>query len=331
MNHTELERAADDLIACLRKKPKEYISWEKLASRLGLDRDKLIAALEVAASWDYKIKVRKKLGASFIAPPDFLTATEISHRLPARWLGKNLLCYGSVKSTNDIATEMAERGAVEGTIVTAEEQTKGRGRLGRHWHSPAGTGVYLSVVFRPRLRPDNAPGLSIATAVALADTLNVYLPNDVRVKWPNDVLVRGRKIAGILTELSAEGSRINHVIVGVGINVNQRAGEFPEEIRSLATSLRREVKRKVDRVRLLQQFLKNLEKQYEQYQVHRLAKSQAKIRRYSSLIGHEITIKAGKHQTTGVARDIDSDGCLILETAQGLVPVIAGEVTVVKK
>lgn len=331
MNRAELEQVADDLVACIRKNPGEYFDWGRLGAQLSLERDQLEAVLEVAASWDYKIKVRKKLGVAFIAPPDSLTATEISHQLPTRWLGKNLFCYRSVKSTNDIAAEMAERGAIEGTVVTAEQQTKGRGRLGRHWHSPTGTGIYLSVVFKPRLRPDNAPGISIAAAVALADTLDVYLPNDVRIKWPNDVLIRGRKIAGILTELSAEGSRINHVIVGVGINVNQRAGEFPEEIKSIATSLRREVKRKVDRVEFLHQFLKKLERQYESYLVHRLQKSLTKLRRYSSLIGHEITIRAGKSQTTGVARDIDADGCLILETAQGTVSIIAGEVTIVKK
>ena len=331
MNRTELEQAADRLIEYIRAKPSEYFGWDKLAARLALDRETLDSALEIAASWDYQIKVRKKSGVAFIAPPDSLTATEISHKLPTRWLGRNLHCYRSVKSTNDLAAELAEQGAVEGTVVTAEEQTKGRGRLGRVWHSPAGTGVYLSIVFKPRLRPDNAPGISVATAVALADTLDVYLPGDVRIKWPNDVLIRGRKIAGILTELSAEGSRINHVIVGVGININQRAGEFPEEIKSLATSLRREVKRKVGRVDLLQRFLKNLEKQYERYLVHRLQKSRSKLRRFSSLIGHEVTIRAGKSQTTGLAKDIDADGCLILETPQGEVSIIAGEVTVVKK
>lgn len=331
MNQAELEKAADQLIAFTRKKPGEYFTWDKLVEKLALELPQVESALEIAASWDYQIKVRKKLGVAFIAPPDSLTATEIQHQLPTRWLGKSLFCYRSVKSTNDRAAEIAERGAVEGTIITAEEQTKGRGRLGRQWHSPPGAGIYVSIVFKPRLRPDNAPGISVATAVALADTLDVYLPNEVHIKWPNDVLIRGRKIAGILTELSAEGSRINHVIVGVGVNVNQRAGEFPEAIKPIATSLRREVKRKVNRVELLQQFLKNLEKQYERYQVHRLQKTRSKLRRYSSLIGHEITIRAGKSETVGVAKDIDADGCLILETPQGEVSVIAGEVTVVKK
>ncbi|MCP4685638.1 MAG: biotin--[acetyl-CoA-carboxylase] ligase [bacterium] len=331
MNRTELEKLADHLIVYIRKKPEEYFDWKRLEAKLNLDREQLDAVLEFAASWDYKIRVRKKLGVAFIAPPDSLTATEISHKLATRWLGRNLFCYQAVKSTNDIAAEMSEQGAVEGTVITAEQQTRGRGRLGRHWHSPTGTGIYLSVLFRPNLRPDNAPGISIATAVALADTLEEYLPNDVRIKWPNDILIRGRKMAGILTELSAEGSRINHVIVGIGININQRAGGFPDEIKTIATSLRREVKRKVNRVELLQKFLKNLEKQYERYLIHRLEKSRAKLRRYSSLLGREITIRAGKSLTTGIARDIDADGCLILETAEGEVPIIAGEVTIVKK
>lgn len=331
MNRTELEQVADRLIAFVRKKPKEYIDWRKLETKLGFGRETLESALEMAASWDYKMKVRKKLGVAFMAPPDSLTATEIGHKLGTRWLGKNLFCYRSVKSTNDLAADMAERGAIEGTVITSEEQVKGRGRLGRQWHSPTGTGIYVSMIFRPDLRPDSAPGISVATAVALADTLDAYLPNDVRIKWPNDVLIGNRKIAGILTELSAERNRVEHVIVGVGINVNQRAGDFPDDIKKIATSLRREVKRKVDRVELLQRFLKNLERQYERYQVHRLQKARTKLRRYSSLIGHEVTIRAGRFQNTGVAKDIDADGCLILQTDEGEVSVIAGEVTVVKQ
>jgi BirA family biotin operon repressor/biotin-[acetyl-CoA-carboxylase] ligase len=169
------------------------------------------------------------------------------------------------------------------------------------------------------------------TAVALADTISKWLPDEVRIKWPNDVLIGGKKTAGILTELSADRNKIHHVIIGVGINVNHGIGSFPRELRQIATSVRRALKRKVNRIELLQLFLKNLEKEYELYKKHRLKKAHTRLRSYSSLISHEITLRSGKHETTGIAKDIDAEGRLVLETSEGVRPVIAGEVTVVKK
>jgi len=327
----DLEQLADRLIALIRTKPDVFYPWSKLARRLTTDLESIQRAVETAAAWDYKLKVRKTLGVAFVAAPDSLIPSEILHTLRTRRLGRTLHTFQTVQSTNDLASQYAESGAPEGTIVTAEQQTRGRGRLGRIWFSPPGIGIYLSVILRPTLPPEAAPGLSVLTALALAETLTHYEPGLVQIKWPNDVLINSRKTAGILTELSAERSRTIHVVVGVGINVNQQPGMFPPELRPHATSLRRELRRKVDRPALLRAFLYQLEREYDQYLRHRLRKALPRLRKYSSLINRQVTIQSGQSRTTGSVTDIDLDGRLVLKTAHGVETVVAGEVTVVKE
>ncbi|HVP07813.1 MAG TPA: biotin--[acetyl-CoA-carboxylase] ligase, partial [Candidatus Acidoferrum sp.] len=169
------------------------------------------------------------------------------------------------------------------------------------------------------------------TALALTETLLPYCPGEVRIKWPNDVLLAGRKVAGILTELSAEGNHINHIIVGVGINANQKAGDFPPELKDSATSLRRMLKRKVNRAELLRAFLYRLEREYLTYNKSGLKSAHARLKRYSALIGERITLHSGPHLLEGRAVDIDPNGALILETHGHRLTISAGEVTVAKE
>ena len=331
MTQTARDGLTDRLINYLRKRPGIYFSWKKIVSGLQVERTALDDALALAADWEYKLRVNRAKGVKFVAAPDLLTSAEILHGLKTKRLGRTVHAYRSVKSTNDLAARLAEDGAPEGVVVTAEEQTKGRGRLGRNWFSPPKTGVYLSIILRPTFPPEDAPGLSVMTAVALADTLATWRPGKVQIKWPNDIWINGRKVAGILTELSAERNGINHVIVGVGINVNHRAGDFPEELRATATSLRRELRRKADRLELVRLFLHNLEQEYTLYLKYRLKKSLTRVRKYSALLGREVTLQSGHSRRTGVVKDIDRNGALILQTATGLETITAGEVTVVKK
>ncbi|MDZ4724131.1 MAG: biotin--[acetyl-CoA-carboxylase] ligase [candidate division Zixibacteria bacterium] len=330
----DIDIIADSLLAIIRKRPGAAYQFDALCKNLDIDHDVLSDALQKLASWDYKISVRKSEGVTFLDAPDSLTATEITYNLKTSFVGRTCHSYRTVKSTNDLASQIAESGspASEGTIITSEEQTKGRGRLGRSWHSPFGTGIYLSIILKPRFAPERAPGISIMTALALAKTLEPYSPGDIQIKWPNDVLINGKKTAGILTELSAERNKINCLVVGVGINVNQGVENFPEELRNSATSLRRALKHKVRRVPLLQSFLVHFEKEYLIYQKHDLTKSHARLKRYSSLLGHDVKILSGSHITSGKAIDIDSRGCLILKQTDGTrVAISAGEVSVVKE
>ena len=247
-----------------------------------------------------------------------------------KFVGQNIHAYKSVKSTNEIASFLAESGEKEGTVIVTEEQTQGKGRLGRRWHSPPKAGIYVSIILKPAFTPDEAPGLAIMTALALADTFGELTSGKIQIKWPNDILLNGKKVAGILTELSAEKKKINHVIIGIGINVNHTKEDFPDDLKTVATSLRIINKKKADRVNLLQSFLKAFENEYRKYQKNRLKTSLKKIRKYSSLIGSWIKLNYGNKIIEGLAVDIDTNGALIIEIEGEKISINSGEVTVIK-
>ncbi len=329
MDPAELARLAENIIAILRVRPKEFISYATLARRLSVERVYIEEALVQLLAWGYRVRRRRREAVAFIEPPDLLTATEIGYKLRTRTIGKVAHCYGTLRSTNDLAAQMAESGAAEGTIVTAEQQTQGRGRFGRSWYSPMSSGIYVSLILRPKLPPERAPGLSMMTALALAEAILKYSPGDVHIKWPNDILLGGRKTAGILTELSAEKNQIHHVVVGVGINVNQKAGDFPSDLRETATSLRRFLKHRVNRVALLKSFLEHFETEYTAYKKTGLKNSHARLRKLSSLLGQRVRLVSGTHGLEGKAVDIDRDGALILESEGSRLTISAGEVSVI--
>ena len=330
-NYTQLEKLADRLLLVLRKQPDKPHTPAELSRKLKTSYEEIIAAVLRLEEWGYQISTTKKGAMSFRSAPDLLTETEIALGLKTKLIGRHIFAFGKVTSTNEIALQLAEAGVYDGTVVTAEEQTHGRGRLGRSWYSPHATGIYVSIILRPKIRPEQAPGISLITALALADILAEHCPGEVKVKWPNDVLIAGRKVAGILTELSADGSEIGKLIVGVGINVNQKAGDFPAEIRRLATSVRRASGKKAHRVSMLQKFLVRFEKEYLKYTKYGLEKSRSRLKGYSSLLGNEVILVSGEETISGRAIDIDGQGRLIIKTRLGTVPANSGEVTVITR
>jgi BirA family biotin operon repressor/biotin-[acetyl-CoA-carboxylase] ligase len=325
----EIEKLADKLLLKIRRRQGRTVSLINLGKTLKAEPDELRSALILLKELGYKIRKQKNT-IKFVAPADSLTDIEIGYQLKTRVIGRKIYAYRSVKSTNDIAAGMAQSGEPEGTIVTAEEQTRGRGRLGRSWHSPPGCGIYVSIILRPRFKPEMAPGLAVMTALALADTISAVSKGDIKIKWPNDILIGGRKVAGILTELSAEKKRVEYVVIGVGVNVNHKADDFPSELRSIATSLRIANRRKVGRVNLLKRLLENFEKEYRRYHKGQLAASRRKIRRYSSLLGSYVRLRFGNKTVEGIAVDIDHTGALIIEKDSHRRTITSGEVTVVK-
>lgn len=330
MNESDLQKLADDLLLLLRGARNKTRSEEDLVKKLKAHPSDIFTAVKILKSWGYEIG-KQKAAYTFKRAPDSITATEIAYGLKTKTIGRTALSYRRVGSTNDIASQLADDKAVEGLIVTAEQQTKGRGRLGRNWHSPPGLGIYVSIVLRPNFPPEDAPGVSLMTALALADTFASYCSDAVGVKWPNDVLIAGRKAAGILTELSAERGKINHLIVGVGMNINHTSRDFPAELRTIATSLRRFLKHRLDRLDVLRLFLKNFEREYELYRKSRLRPSQKRLRKYSTLIGRRVALASGSFHIEGNCVDIDERGNLILEENGSRMMISSGEVTVVKE
>ncbi len=331
LSHVQLKLLAEKIILTIRNNDKKFFSQKSLAKRFKVKFENITSATELLTEWGYKLKFNSKdKSLNFLSSPDILSDTEIKYKLKTKVIGQNVLAYNRVKSTNDIASTMAMAKAKvpHGTIITANEQTRGRGRLGRSWHSPPGSGIYLSIILKPRFSPDKAPGISIMTALALAETINEFLPGKVQIKWPNDVFINGKKTSGILTELSAEKNKINYLIVGIGINVNQPPGSFPDEIKETATSIRKVLRKKTNRADLLKSFLLNFEKEYDLYCKNQLSDSLKRLKKYSYLQDKHVRIISGNEKIDGKVIGLSSDGSIILEQKKETISVASGEVTI---
>ncbi|MCH7947870.1 MAG: biotin--[acetyl-CoA-carboxylase] ligase [candidate division Zixibacteria bacterium] len=330
MNQGELVKLADNILVLIRKKPKQVFEISTVARKLKSEIFDIHKAAKVLKTWGYGIKLSKS-EITFNHTADTLSATEINFYLKTKIIGQNLVSFHSVKSTNDIASQVAGDYPDESVVITSEKQTLGRGRLGRSWHSPEKVGAYISIIITPKISLEKAPGLSVMTALAAAKTFESYCPGKVQIKWPNDILIGNRKVAGVLTELYTKNNKINYVVVGIGINVNQKPRDFPQNLRKFATSLRQVVGKKINRAELTAEFLNNFEKEYKKYQKNQLAGSLKRLRAYSSLLGQTITLKAGDKLLTGEAIDIDKTGALIVKVDGKKVTVSGGEVTVLKR
>lgn len=242
--------------------------------------------------------------------------------------GRDTRRFDRISSTQDIARELAAQGAGEGTVVVAREQTGGRGRLGRQWVSPRG-GLYLSIVLRPLYGPSDAPKITIAAAVGVAGAIEEIARLTALIKWPNDILVGARKVAGILTEASAQGERLESVILGIGVNANVDTESFPPGLLMPATSLRQELGRSVDLGQLEAAVLRHVEGAYGSLGGARFAQILNAWRERSAIIGQAVAVATPSEKLTGRAIDVDECGALILELESGERRVIqAGDVTV---
>ena len=251
---------------------------------------------------------------------------ELRRGLRTRIVGREIHCHGLVTSTNDVAWELAKAGADEGTVVFAEEQAHGRGRLGREWHSPAGENLYFSLVLRPPRPPHELPPLTLAAGLAVFDLLRARALQP-ELKWPNDVLLGGKKVAGVLTEMSAEAERVLHVVVGVGLNVNGTA--FPAALRARATSLRLAAgpgAPPVPRAALLAELLLRLETRYDEFRRGGPAAVVAAFRERWGGRGRAVRVQTGASVVRGVARDVDEGGALLVERGGTVARVLSGEV-----
>jgi len=317
---------AEELLFQLRRKG-EFSSAEKLAQDLKVNLKELKQAKKELEKWGYKIESDSKKGYKLAKIPDLLLPMEIKFDLKSKILGQEIHSYKALKSTNDLAFDIAETESPEGTLVVAEKQSKGKGRLGRNWFSPPKLGIWMSLILRPSILPSQAPGLSIAASLALVLTTKELTGLPAFIKWPNDVIVNNKKFCGILTELSAELDKINFVILGVGININHSFKDFPKNLRNIATSLRIETGDKVSRVDFLKRFLEKLEKVYLQYKKTGLLTFKEECLRHSYLLGKKIKIQVGGEILEGKAENLDDNGALILRTKEGLRTITAGDVS----
>ncbi|WP_052218623.1 biotin--[acetyl-CoA-carboxylase] ligase [Thermincola ferriacetica] len=318
----------DEILNLLKKSERSFLSGEEISSRLQVSRTAVWKHIQALREDGYTIESRSKVGYRLVTVPDRLYPGEITAGLKTRVIGSRIVHFDTIGSTNDKGKELAANGAPEGLVIVAEEQTTGRGRLGRTWSSPKGRGIWMSVILRPEINPMDAPKLTLLTAVALARTFDSYPGIQPGIKWPNDVFIKGKKIAGVLTEMNAELERINYVVVGIGVNVNTSRAELPPEIENIATSLYIETGKSWSRKDFLTKLLEELEALYLSFKMGEYAAVVEEWKKYSVTLNKKIKVTSPGVALEGTAVDLDDDGALIVRTRDGsLKRVVAGEIT----
>lgn len=314
----------DDLLTAL--EGRGWQSGAEIAQRLGMSRAAIWKRVEKLREQGYGIEAVAGRGYRLVRDSDLLLPDAIRKHVKARLLRGEIVHRSTIDSTNRLAAELARGGAAEGTTVVAEQQTAGRGRLGRTWVSPASVNLYASIVLRPRIPPLEVPRLTLVAGLAVAEAIRDSGPFEPRIKWPNDVLLDGRKVAGILTELEAEADRVRFVIVGIGVNLNATRADFPPELRTKATSLALASGAPVDRAAFTGRLLTRLDAAYAAFLDGGFAALRHRYEELHGLVGLAVTID-GTPPLAGTVRGVDDGGALLVETAGGIERVVSGEVT----
>lgn len=305
------------------KLKQEYVSGEELSHHLKISRQALWKHIQELKEKGYDIAAVPHLGYRLISSPDRLFPSEINYGLRTKFIGAKAYYFDSVSSTMDIAMEMGINNAPEGTIILAETQSQGRGRLGRIWFSPKYKGIYLSLILRPKLLPNFTPVLTLLTGVSICEAIKEITALDVKIKWPNDIIIHNKKLGGILTELNAEMDATRFVIIGIGLNVNSAA----KTLVSGATSLRNEKKENISRREVLQEILRRIEANYLSFQEKGAQPIIEKWRTYNITLHRRVRITSQNKHLEGQAVDIDTDGGLLLRKDSGLTEkIMSGDV-----
>jgi len=316
-----------DILAYLRKDSNRFIASRELSDSLNITRQHVYDSISYLRRCGYNIEISRGDGYKLISSPDNLLPVEIAANLACRKFAQRIFSYRTIGSTNTVAQNLARSGMPEGTLVIADTQTKGRGRLGRKWHSPPGKGLYFSLILKPELPPEKMAGLSLVAGLAIVRAISQVTGIKTQMKWPNDVLFKSQKLAGILVELAAEVGKIDYMVVGCGINVNHIRKDFPLNLQRKSTSLKIIGKKEYSRIALLQHFLRQFEKLYDNYRGHGFRYLSVELIQKSALIGKRIRLTVGKEKITGKAVGFDDSGHIVIKSKQGLMSYPAGEVT----
>lgn len=320
------------ILRALRQAGPEGVSGAALAKHLGVSRAAVWNRIEDLRRHGYQIEASPHQGYLLRGTPDRLHPDDLLARLEGvRVIGRDVRVFEETTSTNDVIEKLARDGVAEGMVVFAERQTRGRGRLGRRWESPAGLGLWFSVLLRPRLAPQAASQLTVSSAVAVARAIERQTGLQPQIKWPNDIVFGTRKAAGILLELGADLDQIRHVVLGIGVDVNVPAGEFPGELREIATSLREQAGEPLDRPALATAILRELDHAYTRLKAGDFHELGDEWMRRCSTLGKNVSIRVGDRVVAGRAESLDEEGALLVRTEHGrLERMVGGDVTLVR-
>ncbi|WP_318617365.1 biotin--[acetyl-CoA-carboxylase] ligase [Sporosarcina sp. YIM B06819] len=293
------------------------VSGQEIADEYGLSRTAIWKYVKELEKEGYEIGTIRKKGYTLMASPDRVNAANIQQHLTAKSYGQHIQYFETCASTQIIAHEEAQYGAADGTVIIAEEQTAGRGRMARPWSSTSGKGIWMSVISRPSLTPQQAPQMTLVAAVAVTRAIEEITGIEPTIKWPNDILVDGKKVTGILTELQADPDQVKAIILGIGMNVNQELADFPEELRDIATSLQILMDKPVDRARLIAKILGFLELYTAMYVKHGFGPIKLLWEGYSNTTGKRIRAVMLNETVVGTALGISEEGVLELRLDDG--------------
>ncbi len=302
------------------RRSKDWISGEILASNLGISRSAVWKHIRELRELGYKIDSGRK-GYKLIFSPNIPYSFEVKNYLKTKFLGREFHWFSSLDSTQDVARKFAYKGASEGAVFLAEEQRKGRGRLGRSWVSPSG-GLWFSVLLRPSLEPRGIPFLSLLGGLAVVEATSFFQLKS-QIKWPNDVLIGDKKLAGVLVEGESELDRVHFVIIGIGINCNNRLPRLPS-----VTSLKKEVGREVERAFFLAQVLNQFEKSYLSFLSGERRRLIEEINKHLAFKSRDVCVKSGEKVFKGKLQKIGENGELIILTSKGERYFNSGEILV---
>lgn len=317
----------EEILKIVKKHKGSYISGEELSRKFKVTRTAIWKHIHSLIDQGYDIETHAHLGYRFISPPDKLLSAEIKEGLNTKYIAKNIFCFNEIGSTNDFALKLAEEETEEGTLVIAERQTHGRGRMKRSWISPPYLGLWFSIILKPQISPHHSSKITFLAGLSVANAIRNETGVDAKLKWPNDVICNGRKLCGILTEIRAESDMVNSLVIGIGINVNFLKGDFPEYLKNTATSLRIETKEEVSRVKLLKVILQNIEKYYELFKEDGFGPILSKWKEHSITLNKRV--KAGSEGETfeGFAIDVDDECALLIRRDNGIISrVLSGDV-----
>ena len=317
------------IVEILKKAGDNFTSGETIAGELGVSRTAVWKHIQKLRENGYEILSHARRGYKLKDAPDLLLPGEVQIGLDTQIIGKEMNYYPCVDSTNRIAKALAYHGASEGTIVVAEEQQSGKGRLERNFYSPRGKGIWFSIILRPKFLPHDAPKFTLMAAVAVAEAMNRF-GLKAGIKWPNDIMFDNRKLVGILTEMTGEFARIAYLVIGIGINVNIGRDEFPEELQPIAASLSEMSGEKISRVKFFRAVLEEFDKLYREINSAGFEKIIARWKSYNVTLGKNIrVISLDDAQTfTGKAVDLNSDGALVVETESERKIIYTGDVSI---
>lgn len=323
--------AAATILRLFREAGSGFVSGELISRELKVSRTAVWKHINGLRDAGYIIEAIPSRGYHLLSSPDILSVEEVREKLNTTRIGRQLVCLPETTSTNADAFHLAEAGAEDGTAVIADAQSGGKGRRGRVWSSPSGVNLYCSVVLRPAIMPHEAPQLTFLSAVAVARAIEQATALEPEIKWPNDVLISGRKVAGLLNEMSAETDRVNFVILGIGVNLNMTLAQFPADVRTPATSLLLEQGLPVNRAQFAARMLGELDRLYTDFLHHGFGPVRDEWQQRCNANGREVVVsEAGVETVRGMFHGINGDGAMLVRFPDGMVErILSGDVRVV--